>query len=386
MRSRVPILAALLALSLFKAPAGAAEGLPIVVHGLFDLNAHSGSAALQMNGFLVGDTPFDPYRLRIFLEAEVSPTIQVYAQSLLDEYHYELVEGAYAMVTPWKDRDAHLLAGKIPSAVGTWEPRSYSNKNPLIGTPLLYSYYTSLHADAPPADADALLGGAGQGSIYGDAGLGLVIVWDGWWDTGVTIQGSERPFEYTLSAQQGAPSAPEPGYDESPGNSWLGRVGIAPTAGTRFGISGSTGTYLPAFLASAVPPGGSLRDYRQDLLMADGEWQSGRLELRAEAASNAWRTLTLGWLRVRSGYLEARLGLGAASWGAIRAESMRFAKIAGSAGERPWDDNVDRYEAGFGMRLDRRALAKVAAQRNLLYTATGVQTHDLVSAQLSLAF
>ena len=47
-------------------------------------------------------------------------------------------DGAYALWTPWKSRDLHLQAGNIPWPVGTWAPRKYSDKNPLIGEPLIY--------------------------------------------------------------------------------------------------------------------------------------------------------------------------------------------------------------------------------------------------------
>jgi len=397
MRTTSRILGAALAFALAAAaPAGADGGAgrlasDLRVHGTLDLNLHAGYDALDLNGLGVGDSPFDPYRMRLFLESQVAPGIQVYAQSLLDESHVELVEGAYAMISPWRDRDLHLLAGKIPSPIGTWEPRGYSDRNPLIGRPLVYSYYTSLQGGGAPATADALLKAAGTGAEgpdygYGSHGPGLTIVWDGWWDAGITAEGSLRPFEFAFAATQGTPSSPAPGDDWNVGNSWMGRIGLAPTPGLRFGVSGSTGPYLPEAVADHLAPGLDPKSYRQDLAMADAEWEGGRLELHAEGAVNDWGTPTLGKLWVRGGYVEARLGLGAAWWVAGRGESLRFSHILGSAGESPWDDDIDRYEAGLGYRLDRDARVKLAVQRNRRYEGGVPDVDDLIALQLSLGF
>lgn len=356
----------------------------LTVRGTLDVTGHGRSEALDLDGTAIGDSPYDPYRLRLFTEAQVAPGIQVYAQSLLDESHYELAEGAYVMFTPWEGRDAHLLAGKIPFAIGTWEPRSYSNKNPLIGAPLLYSYYTSLVPWAPAFTADAQRAKAGGGWML--SSIGMTTAWDGWWDAGVMAQGSAHPIEYALAATQGTPSAPAPGRDPSPGNGWSGRLGVAPTAGLRLGVSGATGPYLPDGAAYAVPAGHEVKDYRQDLLMSDFEWQGGRIELRGEGALNAWGTPSLGTLRVRSGYAELRAGLGAAAWFAARVEGMRFSHFATSTGDAPWDDDVDRVEAGLGYRLDRNALVKLVYQRYRVYEPAEPRVYDLAAVQLALSF
>src|SRR5262249_8893739 len=148
------------------------------------------------------------------------------------------VDGAYAMMTPWASRDLHVLAGKIPWAIGTWAPRTYSDHNPLIGSPLVYQYHTSLVWYAVPPNADALLASAGRGQ-YGvnyfgfTMGRGMAVVDDSYWDVGVTVTGSQRPLEYALGVTAGTPGWGSTSQDENSGKTALGRIGLAPLPGLR---------------------------------------------------------------------------------------------------------------------------------------------------------
>ena len=67
---------------------------------------------------------------------------------------------------------------------------------------------------------------------------------------------------------------------------------------------------------------------------------------------------------------------------------MKFGKIKDSSGaNRPWDDDVTRYETGLGYRFDRDILAKVIFQRTLSEGANETyRRHSLVAAQLSVGF
>src|SRR5207247_241688 len=112
--------------------------------------------AFDGNLFTRGDSPFDPAGVRLFAESKVNDRVQVFAQVVLHDASSLYLDGAYLMYTPAEGRDLHVLAGKIPWAVGTWGPRTYSSRNPLIGTPLIYAHHTTLlWYDLPPI-ADAL--------------------------------------------------------------------------------------------------------------------------------------------------------------------------------------------------------------------------------------
>ena len=349
-----------------------ASGAELRARGLLDLVLSSGDDAQDWNKLTQGDSNFDPYRLRLFVDAAVAPQIDVFAQTILHEGTAKIVaDGAYAQWTPWSGRDAHLQAGKIPWPIGTWGPRTYSDRNPLIGMPLMYQYHTDLPWAVPTASVDALVANAGMGQTdvaygTGAASTGMAVVDDRWWDVGVVAIGSQRPFEYAIGETQGTPGWPLDGSDETPGSTTLGRLGLAPVAGVRVGVSGAYGTWMPDWFARTLPAGGSLRDYHESLGMADLELERGPWELRGEGFLKAWQTIHAGTLRLNGGYGEARLGLGEGYWIAGRYDVLRFDDVTTSAGvTRPWDDGVDRLELGGGYRVSRDVRLKASFQRDV---------------------
>lgn len=337
---------------------------------LLDLGWVSNDAARVANLHTQGDSQFDPYRVRLFLDAEVAPGLTVFTQSILHEGIMPIVvDGAYARWTPWPDRDLHVQAGKIPWPIGVWGPRTYSDKNRLIGSPLMYQYHTALAWDAVPMSADVLIAASGTGQSGLDYGgghsYGMVVVDDRWWDFGAAALGSVNGFEFSLGATQSSPGWPEPNRDDTPGHGVLGRIGAAPLPGLRLGVSGSYGPWMPAWSEWGVPPGASLRDYVETTRMADAAVSFDRLELQAEGFDKTWETLRTGTLRVRGGYLEASAMMPAGWWLAARGEMMRFSEVTPSSGSpRPWDDDVDRVEVGAGYRFSSEARAKLAWQLN----------------------
>ena len=363
----------------------------IRVHGLLDLAWHSTGKAIEANQFVPGDTPFSPYRLRLYFDGQASPSVQVFVQTMFTEAAGARIDGAYAIVTPWLDKDLHLMAGKIAWPIGTWAPRTYSDKNPLIGTPLLYQYHTSLRWDDIPADIDRLLAAAGSGASGPDYGHGayapgMPVVDDYGWDAGVALQGSVRPIEFALGVTQSAPGWASPGEDANRGASVLGRIGFAPMPELRVGVSGAHGAYLPRGFEPLLPKGKDERDYPQDLVLADLDMERGPFELHAEAADNNWKTPTVGTLNVKTGYAEARWTFGAGWWLASRAETMRFGKVTGTAGTFTWDENIDRVETGAGYRVSRNVLAKAVWQHKVVHERQGNERFELDGAQMSIRF
>ena len=366
------------------------------VHGLLDLVATGNSEAIQLNSLYRGDTSFDAYRVRLFVDGAVTDRLRVHTQLLFAETSGARAFGAYVMAEPWEGRDLHVIAGEIPWLIGAFGPRSYADKNPLIGHPMLYQYHTTLRPDQVVSGADALLGAAGAGNDgvnYAPGGRpqrGMPVVYDQWWDFGAGIEGSRRPLEFAAGFLNGTPGWTEPARDENGGKSVSGRVGIVPTAGTRFGISGAYGPYLTDAVAGSLPAGRRVEDYHQVLAMADAEWSIAHLTLRAEGYANTWETPTAGDLRVRGVYAEGKYTLPAGFYVAGRYEIMRFSDLRDSTGAtRPWDTEWDRTELGLGYRIARGAVAKIAYQSNLpRAVAAGEESerYDLLAAQLSIRF
>jgi len=390
---RTRALAAVVAITLGLALVPRARATEFHVHGILEVVGAEHGRAFEHNILMRGDSQFDAYGLRLFADAQVNPQLQIFTQFVLRDATSPYVDGAYLMYTPSPTRDLHLLAGKIPWAIGTYAPRTYSNHNPLIGAPLMYQYHTSLVWYEPPANADVLLSAAGTGqygvNYYGfGMSRGMALVDDSYWDVGATLTGSARPLEYALGVTSGTPGWATTSQDENDGKTVLGRVGLAPLPGLRFGVSGAYGPYLVSKLNPELPAGHSADDYHQELGMADLELLAGHVEFRAEGAQNVWQTPTVGDLRVSSGYAELKYTLPFGAFLAGRYDLMRFGDIKDSSGvSRPWDSDVDRLETGVGYRFTREAVGKLVYQHTKL---DGSDPRDrklsMVAAQISVAF
>ncbi len=393
LRAMHRVLGLLLAASI--AIAAHAQASDFRVRGLLDVVAAPRGLAYDGNLLIRGDSPFDAYGLRVFGEGRASERIQIHTQVVLRDAVAPYVDGAYALFTPSPGRDLHVLAGKVPWAIGTWAPRTYSNRNPLIGAPLMYQYHSTLVWYEVVPGADALLATAGSGQ-YGinyfgyTEGRGMTLVDDSYWDVGVTLVGSARPLEYALGLTAGTPGWGSTSQEENGGKTVLGRLGLAPRPGVRFGVSGAYGPYLIEPLNPLLPAGRDVGDYRQQLLLADLELTVGHLEARAEGAYNVWQTPTVGDLIVRSGYLELEYALPFGAYLAGRVDAMRFGRIADSGGAlRPWDADLDRFETGAGYRFTRDVRGKLVYQRTRYPVPpdpAAPSVRSLVAAQLSVAF
>ncbi len=379
------------ALLLFAAlPARANEGTRLRLRGLLDLTLHNDTHSADLAVFGLSSSPLESQRLRLFAEGSATGNIDVFTQVVISQDEFWL-DGAYALITPWKQRDLHLMAGKIPAPIGAWAPRTYSNKNPLVTSPLMYQHHTSLRWDDTPSSPAALLAAAGKGYDgadygYGSGDLGMPVVDDYGWDFGIVALGSVAPLEFSVGLTNSAPGWASPGTDVNDGQAVQGRIGFVPTAGLRMGVSAAHGAYLGDWVRWALPVDKTEADYPQTLGMADFSYERGHFDLRAEGFTNAWKTPYCGTLRNHGGYAEGRYGFDNGVWLALRAEGMRFSDLTDGAVTRAWDDDVDRVDSGMGYRLARGAAIKGSWQRTRMHQADGVQTFDLFLAQLSLEF
>lgn len=396
-RRRVGVagIAAVLAAAASAAPTGASAG-DVRVHGLLDLVMAGKSEAAELNTLWKGDSRFDTYAARLFIDGTVSDRVRVFTQLYASEELAVRPMGAYAMIDPWEGKDVHVVAGLIPFLIGTYDAPSYSDKNPLVGIPMLYQHHTTLRWDQMPSSADALLAKAGTGyrgvnyTSGGPALAGLPVIYQHWWDFGVGLTGSLRPLEFAIGIENGTPSFPDPTRDQNSGKAIVGRLGLAPAPAWRFGVSGAYGPYLVHNLATPLPAGRRAEDYNQILAMADAEWSAGHLSLRAEGYHNTWETPALGNLDVRGVYAEAKVTLPAGLYAAGRYEIMRFSDLSDSTGlARPWDTEWDRGEAGLGYRAAKDVIVKAVYQWNAAradFPGDHPERLDLLAGQLSIRF
>jgi hypothetical protein len=386
-------LASLVLVGTFSTRASAAD---IEGRALLDFVAASNTDALPLNWDDEGSSPFNPYSFRVFADGSVTPKLEGHAQVLYRESIGLRLIGAYAMYSPWLEKDLHLAAGKIPWWIGTYADREYSDKNPLVGTPMMYQYRTPLAWYEVDPDVDYLLAKAGRlpGGGLSPAGpayaTGAPIVWESWWDVGVMALGSARPLEFSVGVVSGTPGWGSPGEEENHGKSFLGRLGLTPHPAVRVGMSGSIGPYPMAFLDFELPPDKDPEDYDQELVMADAEVLVGYAEVRGEAYANTWETPYVGNLHVRGYYVEGKYTLPHGFWLAGRWEIQRFSKVTDSTGlVQPWDIDRNRAEVGAGYRVSKDVLAKLVYQRNHEIAANAFEQpddKDIAAASLTIRF
>jgi hypothetical protein len=387
-RPRLRLAGLLLVLAASLAPATARAETETHLRGLLDLGLISSLQGRELNRLTFGDSNFDPYRLRLFLDAKLAPGFEVHVQTLLHEGLGPVrADGAYALWTPWPARDLSLEAGKIPWPIGTYAPRTYSDKSWLIGTPLMYQYRTALQWDVLALTPDAVVANAGAAQLQPNV-LFLPVIDERWWDTGAALLGSFTPLEFSAGVVQGSPSWPAPGVDNTPGQTLLGRVGLVPLPGVRLGVSAADGNWMPPWFADSLPANRTLRDYRESTIMADLELARGPFELRGEVVRRRWATILTGDLDVDGGYAEARWSLGCGAWLAVRGEALRFSDVTTTGlVRRPWDDDVDRWEGVVGYRVTRDVRLKLDGQRTIRHRFEAPRLEDnLFSVGLSIRF
>ncbi len=381
--------AALMVPAVLAPSAGAAD---LRFRGLIDVVAAERGDAFDHNLLTRLDSNFDAYSVRAFAEAKANDQIGIFTQFILRDATTPYVNGAYVMFTPSQFHDFHVLAGKIPWLIGTYAPRTYSIENPVIGTPLMYQYHSTLLFYEVIPSADALLSTKGQGqygvNYYGyPEGVGMPLVDDCYWDVGVTATGSLNSVELALGVTAGTPGWGSTSQDENTGKSLLGRVGFLPLPGLRLGVSGAYGPYLVEELNPLMPPGSNVNDYNQKIAMADLEFLAGHFEMRAEGAFNVWETPTVGDLEVTSAYAEAKYSFPIGAYVAGRYDALRFGEIADSGGvKQTWDADVTRIEGGVGYRFDRNVVVKLIHQHTTVELPGGDKKMPMTAAQLSVGF
>jgi len=370
----------------------------VQVDGLVDVVGRGQDADLYLNRTFIQTTNFDALRARLFVEGGNERT-RAFVQLLLSDVGYSTFNwyGGYLQHRIIEGKELYFEVGKIPVHTGTWGPRTYSNRNPLVGIPLAYYYKSTLHATMMPRDLDDLLSrrGTGQqgvfytnldGSPRGEKYASLPMMYDNCWDYGAFVLGSSHRFDYALGATLGAPGAPVNGPDTNSGVSVHAKVGMAPVTGLALHLSFAHGAYLSRDVEPYIPAGARIEDYAQTLWGASAAWGWRHLSLRGEAFANRFDTpLRADGLGHTSYYLEGSYVFLPGWYAAMRYDAMRFERVEGSSGPVTWDENLQRVEAGVGYHATRELLVKAVAQMNAFAAGWDID-RILPALQISFAF
>lgn len=363
-----------------------AWGKSMTISGLVDVVRRDGDRRSTLNNNLAGDSPFNDLRVKLFLDGWANSRFGVLTELLYDEsggtVNVIRFDGAYAVFLNLGTPYLNARVGKIPSPFGVWAPRTYSDKNPLVGLPLMQHYHTLARNDRVPANYDSLqtyrrLRSPGRGG-------GMPILYDSCWGDGVTLFGSSRKWEYNIGVAQGTPSSMR--SSSNSGFQVIGRVGVKPIIGLRLGASGAYGPYL-VFGATGLPRGAGYEDYKQRLFGFDAEYSIGHLIFYGEVVLNRWDSPNFqDGLGNSSWYVEWKYNLYPGLYAAVRYSGMRFDPVDdGKGGRVPWDSPVRRVESGIGYKIIPSARVKLVWQ----YTHAGddrQERTDILAAQASFSF
>ncbi|MBT4097468.1 MAG: hypothetical protein HOM68_02785 [Gemmatimonadetes bacterium] len=344
-----------------------------------------GEADSDINTSLKGQNPFSPVRARLFADTEIADRFQVFMTILYDEGlgHFEM-EGAYVVMPSVGGHEAmNLQIGKMATPFGRFAARSFATANPVIGTPLIYQYFSAIQGKVVPANVDQQLAWRHDRATY----RGQPTVYDACWNTGVQLFGSLPQLAYAVAVTRGTLSNPDAADND--GVAVVGRVGLQPTMGWQIGASASYGPYLQqsAYDAGLFTRSGDIEDYSQLVFGMDTQYSVWHCEVIAEVLHSRWEVANVDEeLSLWGGYVEASARLRPRLSWALRVGHMRYSDILASDGtSQAWDDDITRVESGLEFYLARQAHVKAVWQHNR-WANSAVSDVDLVGMQLAIDF
>src|SRR5215831_12808459 len=197
---------------------------------------------------------------------------------------------AYLRYSPRLAWDLNFQLGKFGTPFGQFLTRNYSNENPLIGFPLIYTHRTPVSASYVPTDVGELLSYRGRGQGPGFYAFSQGNVWlplvNFSYPTGVMVFGNPGRWDYRLALVNSSVSNPlnlgKPGQRPQ----WVGAGGITCFPGLHVGVSYAEGPYLDGSASRWLAPGQSIDDFKQKALGFDLQYTLHHLEVYAELVFN----------------------------------------------------------------------------------------------------
>ena len=391
-------------------PAQTADEPAVFVSGTFDLLLSvADSEALDANRMRRADSPLSHLRMSLFGDVVVSDRLTLFNQLPIDPSSRAPLGTFLRSYIRYRlfaseESDLHVEAGKIPTPFGHFTERSYTDKNPLLGFPLMYHYPTSLRSNQLPASNADLLSHRGQGRPSGFGGYGgggarvpntgLPLVYDSCWDFGGALLGSYWRFEYLVAVTSGTLSDPRPsGTDNNDGRQIAVRLGFVPFTGLHVRGSFARGPYLDQAVGDTLrATGRDVEDYHQQIAGLSVEYGVRHFQLNAEVAANSWESPNIRDGRNRSQdlevfgyYVEGKYNLRPGLHAAVRYGGLRFGDIDDGGRSLPWDYDVNRLEFGLGYRPTEHLITKLAAQLND-FGRPGDVGERILASQLTVLF
>ncbi len=356
----------------------------VQVSGLADFVVRNSQEEDITNYTFRGYSNFHTMRTRLFFDGIVDENTAFFAQVLINLNSFQLY-GAYARFSNLSGNYLNLNVGIIPIPIGSFGPRTYSDKNPLIGTPVLYNFHTALQPSALGQNGTiAELRASKTNRSY----YGVPVIYDACWSTGAEFYGTTGKLDYSAGFMFGSVSKPSLDQTrELPQFTTHLTYNFQP--GFKLGLSAFMGPYMSQddIEEYGVPtPVPDPNDYFNSGIGYELYYSTRFLEFYSEGYTTSWEYPGLPDLRALAGYLEAKYKFQTRWYAAGRYDLFEPGKIEVSPGvEEKWDNPLKRYEFGIGYKPTRTTTVKAVTQINR-FDIDDSYDSELFALQLSALF
>lgn len=352
------------------------------VEGLLDVIYHNSETVDFTNETFRGFSNFHSSRTRLFFDAAPAENVEVFVQVLIDNYTFQLY-GGYVRFTDIGLFNLNAQFGLIPMPVGSWGPRTYSNKNPLVGVPLLYNMHSSYIPGGQNIvhTVDDILLSRDERSKFG-----LPVLYDACWNVGAEFYGSSGKLHYSLGLLTGALSKPT---SEQSKDIPQFTTHITYDVNSRITIGGSAfiGPYLmEGAYNDTIPTGTKFSDFLSKGYGYEFHFDGRYLEIFSEGFCTSWEHPYLPNLNLVAGYVEGKYKFTPGWFFAGRYGIYEPGKLNDTQGdEQYWDYPVKRVEYGIGYHPNRKTTLKLVNQINR-FDITDAFDNELYAFQISVLF
>ena len=356
------------------------------VSGLSDILFKNAEESDVTNLTFLGFSNFHSLRTRLFFDGTIDRDVYFFAQILVDNLTGFQLYAAYARFQNLSGPKLNLQLGLIPATIGSFAPRTYSDKNPLVGVPLLYNFHTAINPRSLGSSGTlAELSAAKDARSRG----GLPVIYDACWNTGIEIYGSAGNLDYSFGILSGSVSKPTVDQTkEIP--QFTSRFVYNFGPGFKFGAS----VYYGPYLFEEIFGEGDILENTQfrssDFINAGIGYElyyaKRYLEIFSEAFYSTWEYPGLPDLDLISGYFEFKYKFRPRWYIAGRFGMSEPAEIETAPGiSEKWDFPLKRYEFGLGYKALRKMTIKLVTQINRFDQIDSFD-NQLIALQISSVF